>query len=493
MKKTVRKLLVVLLSAMIGVSAISSISSFAAESQPSSSDIEAVESVTVEDPVSVQEFSESMETTVAQPSTAVPTTAPQPTTKPAPKVGNVKNVEKTSFESSSVSLKWNKVSGATGYYVYVCNKDSSNTYKKVATVTSNSATIKNLEHTTQYWFKVSAYIKQDGKIYEGNATLKKTATQPEKVRGLNSVRSSSIIEFEWDRNPKATGYKIYRACNKTDAEYVLYKTITNNKTTSFTDTNIEDGRAYYYSVRPYRVLYGDCYYHSPNNYVKFICGLCAPNYSMTTQVSRVSLSWNHNRWATGYDIYYSTSRYSGYKLLGTTTKNFFNTVRLTPGKSYYFRVQPYKINGPSKTKVLGTYTTKSKTVSSGAYGKSVGNTYVEISIRQQHMWLYKGGKLLVETDVVTGNDDGYHNTPKGCFSIYQRARNTTLYGPGYASPVSYWMAFSGGCGIHDASWRSSYGGNIYKGNGSHGCVNTPYSKVQKIYNNTSYGTPVVVY
>ena len=55
------------------------------------------------------------------------------------------------------------------------------------------------------------------------------------------------------------------------------------------------------------------------------------------------------------------------------------------------------------------------------------------------------------------------------------------------------MGIYGGCGIHDASWRSSYGGNIYKGNGSHGCVNTPYSKVQKIYNNTGYGTPVIVY
>ena len=55
------------------------------------------------------------------------------------------------------------------------------------------------------------------------------------------------------------------------------------------------------------------------------------------------------------------------------------------------------------------------------------------------------------------------------------------------------MAFSGGCGIHDASWRSSFGGNIYTYNGSHGCVNTPYSAVKKIYNNTTYGTPVIVH
>ncbi|MEE0843404.1 MAG: L,D-transpeptidase, partial [Ruminococcus sp.] len=118
---------------------------------------------------------------------------------------------------------------------------------------------------------------------------------------------------------------------------------------------------------------------------------------------------------------------------------------------------------------------------------------VEISIKQQYMWLYIDRKLVCETDVVTGNDDGYCNTPTGYFSITSRARNTYLNGPGYSSFVNYWMGFYGGCGIHDASWRSSYGGNIYKGNGSHGCVNTPYSKVQKIYNNTGYGTPVIVY
>ena len=74
-----------------------------------------------------------------------------------------------------------------------------------------------------------------------------------------------------------------------------------------------------------------------------------------------------------------------------------------------------------------------------------------------------------------------------------RALDTTLTGPGYSSFVNYWMGFYGGCGIHDASWRSSFGGTIYKGNGSHGCVNTPLEKVKYIYEHTDYGTPVYVY
>ena len=406
-------------------------------------------------------------------------------------VGNVKNIQKTSFEAHSVTLTWDAVKGASGYYVYCMNADGGK-YTRVADTAKTTVTVSNLKHTTQYWFKVAAYLEANGSKMEGQATVKKTATQPEPVKNLYASRASTLNEFKWNRNDRATGYRIYRACYKTNGSYTLYKTITNNKTTTFADTNVETGRAYYYKVVAFRDLYNTTY-NSTGSIVRFVNGMSAPNFSITSNVSRANLTWNHNKYAAGYEIYYSDNKTSGYKKLGETTKNFFNTVRLTNNKTYYFRVRPYKYVGASKTKVVGTYTTKAQKITSGAFGKSVASTYVEISIRQQHMWLYKNGKLIVHTDVVTGNNDGVSNTPKGNFKIFSRARNTTLTGPGYASFVSYWMAFSGGCGIHDASWRSSYGGNIYNGNGSHGCVNTPYNAVQKIWNNTDYNTSVVVY
>ena len=48
-------------------------------------------------------------------------------------------------------------------------------------------------------------------------------------------------------------------------------------------------------------------------------------------------------------------------------------------------------------------------------------------------------------------------------------------------------------GLHDASWRSRFGGNIYTYNGSHGCVNMPRSEVSKLYNMVEIGTPVYVH
>ncbi len=72
-------------------------------------------------------------------------------------------------------------------------------------------------------------------------------------------------------------------------------------------------------------------------------------------------------------------------------------------------------------------------------------------------------------------------------------RDYTLTGQDYNSEVSFWLPFNGDVGIHDASWRSEFGGSIYKTRGSHGCVNTPYSAMKTIYENVKIGYPVVVY
>ena len=123
----------------------------------------------------------------------------------------------------------------------------------------------------------------------------------------------------------------------------------------------------------------------------------------------------------------------------------------------------------------------------------IGYTYIEIDLTAQRMVFYKDGQLLVDTPVVTGCVRKGHSTPTGCFALDAMRSPAVLKGPGYASPVTYWMPFSGGVGIHDASWRSQYGGQIYITNGSHGCVNTPKDKAAIIYNNISVGVPIIVY
>ena len=124
----------------------------------------------------------------------------------------------------------------------------------------------------------------------------------------------------------------------------------------------------------------------------------------------------------------------------------------------------------------------------------IGDTYVEICITYQEMWVYQDGYLMVDTPVVTGNPYRNNATPSGgVWAIDAKMRDYTLVGEGYRAPVSYWMPFNGNIGIHDMQSRYYFGGTIYLGNGSHGCVNTPLDAVAQIYDIVSIGTPVVVY
>ena len=118
------------------------------------------------------------------------------------------------------------------------------------------------------------------------------------------------------------------------------------------------------------------------------------------------------------------------------------------------------------------------------------NAYIEVSISNQRLNYYEYGKLVLSSDIVTGINDG---TPTGSYRVLSKARNVTLKGADYTSFVNYWIAFIGhSYGMHDASWRNSFGGNIYKYNGSHGCINMPYTQVSKLYYMVEIGTPVYV-
>ena len=125
-------------------------------------------------------------------------------------------------------------------------------------------------------------------------------------------------------------------------------------------------------------------------------------------------------------------------------------------------------------------------------------TYIWVSIADQQLTYFADSEIALTSPVVTGNA-GNHDTPRGCFSIVNMARNVTLKGredngDKYESFVSYWMAFLGSeYGIHDADWRSTFGGSIYMGDGSHGCINMPPALAAQLYGMVDIGVPVFVF
>ena len=128
----------------------------------------------------------------------------------------------------------------------------------------------------------------------------------------------------------------------------------------------------------------------------------------------------------------------------------------------------------------------------------INGTYVEVNLSAQHVWFYKYGELIIESDCVTGNTSKKGtSTVTGAFPLAYKEMNVKLEGgegkEHYVTPVTYWMPFYQGQGLHDANWRSSFGGDIYTYDGSHGCVNLPPSVAETIYYNIDVGTPIILY
>ena len=123
----------------------------------------------------------------------------------------------------------------------------------------------------------------------------------------------------------------------------------------------------------------------------------------------------------------------------------------------------------------------------------IGDTYVEVDMTGQKLYYYQNGELIIDSPVVTGNMMRHMDTPSGTNYVYFKQRNRTLHGANYETFVNYWIAVVGHIGIHDATWRKEFGGDIYMTDGSHGCINTPMDNVSKLYDLIELGTPVVMY
>ena len=160
----------------------------------------------------------------------------------------------------------------------------------------------------------------------------------------------------------------------------------------------------------------------------------------------------------------------------------------------------WKINQAAETDALVTAVKACQTTereplyeSRGAThdGYDFGQTYIEVDLATQHLYFYKDGKVIIDSPFVSGNVSKNYTTPSGLFELYYKQTERILKGEDYATPVKYWMPFNGGIGLHDADWRSKFGGTIYQTNGSHGCINLPPKAAAQVYENAYKGIPII--
>lgn len=420
--------------------------------------------------------------------------------------------------ADSVKLQWKKSAGATGYTIYRMDYTTNGEYKRVCDVTDAAEyTDKALVPAHKYYYMVKAYKEVNGKrSYSESSNIIKTATNPAQVENLKAAkRTKAAIKISWDKSPNASGYVIYRMTNNDNdyegewlyddvngwyysskvGKYIKYAVINDGNKTSYVNKDLNEQQNYNYRVVPYYKANGKNYYGDYNTVVTgTVTG--TPEVTAFSRDKRIMAKWYPVYGAEGYAVYLSESKSGPYKLQGTTDDTIFLTKQKTADKEYYIRVCAY-YTAEDGTKILSNFTTEStKCILNNMVDKyNVGTTYIEIDIDMQHMWYFEDGKLMVSTPIVTGSKYGW-DTTTGLFDVYNKESPARLVGETWDTNVNYWMAVTyDGIGIHDSTWRYDYeyGGNTYTYNGSHGCINTPYYKVQEMYELVEIGTPVVIY
>lgn len=205
--------------------------------------------------------------------------------------------------------------------------------------------------------------------------------------------------------------------------------------------------------------------------------------------------------AAKYDTYYSQRTFK-------TTQG--RTVTLRPGTYGYIIDQQGELNQLVKDIHAGKDVKREPVYSHKGAGRNgvndIPSSFVEVDLSNQHVYCYRNGKVVVSTPCVSGclkpdKVGEVHGTVCGVFQIAYKEKDATLKGGNeedetdYESEVKYWMPFYNGIGLHDADWRApdQFGGNIYKTNGSHGCINLPVPAAGDIFNNVEAGTVVVVF
>ena len=169
----------------------------------------------------------------------------------------LKATVKATCTSDTITLSWNKVSGATGYRVYRYNP-STKKWTKLITTGKNTYTVKNLTAGTKYTFAVRAYVKVNSAVYWGDYDKFVFSTKLSAPSTL-SVTSPSTgkVNVKWSGVKGADGYQIYYKYNKSDS----YKKLSNATSSPFS-ASLKSSRTCYIKVRAYTKVSGGYVYSS---------------------------------------------------------------------------------------------------------------------------------------------------------------------------------------------------------------------------------------
>lgn len=266
---------------------------------------------------------------------------------------NVKDIDSpavpTDFSATadtynSVSLKWDAVSGADGYEVMRLDAVSG-TYQVIKDAKNTVTYIDAGLEANTYEYKVRAYKQLSGgqKVYSSGTSAESVALGVEKPVLSKAARTGyDSIQLNWNKVKFAQGYQIYRYDSVTK-KWTYVKKITGGNTVSWKNTSLKTGRKYTYKVR----AYADKAYSEFSSTKAATPTLSKPSIKKVSPGKKnATVKWSKISGASGYKIYRSTKKSSGYKAVKTikkgSTTSWKNT-GLKKGKKYYYKVKAYRI------------------------------------------------------------------------------------------------------------------------------------------------------
>ena len=264
-------------------------------------------------------------------------------------VGGFKCSSKT---STSVTLKWNKGTTASGYQLQQYKDGKWVTIYTGTKATDTSYTVKKLKAgTAGYRFRIRAYKTYGNtKQYGSWSSEVKVNTNPYGVGGFKcSTKSSTSVTLKWNKGTTASGYQLQQYKG---GKWVTIYTGTKATNTSYTVKGLKAGTAgYRFRIRAYKTYGNTKQYGSWSSEVKVntnpygVGGFKAKS----TAKNSITLGWNKGTTASGYQL----QQYKNGKWVtiytGTKATNTSYTVKgLKANTSYKFRIRAYKTYGNTK-------------------------------------------------------------------------------------------------------------------------------------------------
>ena len=342
--------------------------------------------------------------------------------------GAVSGIYVSGYSDTSIKLKWNAYSLATGYEVYRCStKDGE--FKLMNAVSAPKFKRTGLTPNKTCYYKVRAYYKNsNGTNSYSNYSAVVAATPIKfsdcKVNGLKRAnRTYSTITLTWNSVPGAKGYEVYKSSKK-NGHYTKLKS---SKKTSFKRTKLTTNTKCYYKVRAFKKVKGKTVYTKFTKAVAATPKLTTPGVSVSSSKTGIRVSWGKVKGATGYQVLRAASQNGEYSAVKTTSGTSFTNSSVTTNEDYYYKVRAYrKVEGSKKyssssSPMVGV---KASIAKVGGVSASSKDTCIGLT------WAAVSGASGYEVFRATGSNSNYTNVgsaSSAAFNDYNVAHGLTYY------------------------------------------------------------------